>query len=133
MSTRAFIDELRWRGLLTQVSDERGLLEYLDSGCQSLYCGFDPTADSLHVGSLVPLLALRRFQLQGHRPLLLLGGATGMIGDPSGRDDERSLNALETVSNWIQALRVQVSRFLDFETQDGNSAKIVNNLDWKCE
>ena len=101
MSTQAFIDELRWRGLLTQVSDEQGLLEYLDSGCQSLYCGFDPTADSLHVGSLVPLLALRRFQLQGHRPLLLLGGATGMIGDPSGRDDERSLNAGETVSNWI--------------------------------
>ncbi|MEC7077417.1 MAG: tyrosine--tRNA ligase [Pseudomonadota bacterium] len=130
MSTQAFIDELRWRGLLTQVSDERGLLEYLDSGCQSLYCGFDPTADSLHVGSLVPLLALRRFQLQGHRPLLLLGGATGMIGDPSGRDDERSLNAGETISNWIQALRVQVSGFLEFDTEDGNSAKIVNNLDW---
>ena len=130
MSTQAFIDELRWRGLLTQVSDEQGLLEYLDSGCQSLYCGFDPTADSLHVGSLVPLLALRRFQLQGHRPLLLLGGATGMIGDPSGRDDERSLNAGETISNWIQALRVQVSGFLEFDTQDGNSAKIVNNLDW---
>ena len=130
MSTQAFIDELRWRGLLTQVSDEQGLLEYLDSGCQSLYCGFDPTADSLHVGSLVPLLALRRFQLQGHRPLLLLGGATGMIGDPSGRDDERSLNAGETVSNWIQALRVQVSAFLEFDTQDGTAAKIVNNLDW---
>ena len=130
MSTQAFIDELRWRGLLTQVSDEQGLLEYLDSGCQSLYCGFDPTADSLHVGSLVPLLALRRFQMQGHRPLLLLGGATGMIGDPSGRDDERSLNAGETVSNWIQALRVQVSAFLEFDTQDGTAAKIVNNLDW---
>ena len=130
MSTQAFIDELRWRGLLTQVSDEQGLLEYLDSGCQSLYCGFDPTADSLHVGSLVPLLALRRFQLQGHRPLLLLGGATGMIGDPSGRDDERSLNAGETVSNWIQALKVQVSAFLEFDTQDGTAAKIVNNLDW---
>lgn len=130
MSTQAFIDELRWRGLLTQVSDEQGLLEYLDSGCQALYCGFDPTADSLHVGSLVPLLALRRFQLQGHRPLLLLGGATGMIGDPSGRDDERSLNAGETVSNWIQALRVQVSALLDFDTQDGTAAKIVNNLDW---
>ena len=130
MSTQAFIDELRWRGLLTQVSDERGLLEYLDSGCRSLYCGFDPTADSLHVGSLVPLLALRRFQLQGHRPLLLLGGATGMIGDPSGRDDERSLNAGETVSDWIQALRVQVSGFLEFDLQDGTAAKIVNNLDW---
>ena len=130
MSTQAFIDELRWRGLLTQVSDEQGLLEYLDSGCQSLYCGFDPTADSLHVGSLVPLLALRRFQLQGHRPLLLLNGATGIIGHPSGREDERSLKAGETVSNWIQALRVQVSGFLEFDTQDGTAAKIVNNLDW---
>jgi len=130
MSTQAFIDELRWRGLLTQVSDEQGLLEYLDSGCQSLYCGFDPTADSLHVGSLVPLLALRRFQLRGHRPLLLLGGATGMIGDPSGRDDERSLNAGETVSNWVQALREQVSGFLEFDTKNDGAAKIVNNLDW---
>ena len=130
MSTQAFMDELRWRGLLTQVSDEQGLIDYLDSGCQSLYCGFDPTADSLHVGSLVPLLALRRFQLQGHRPLLLLGGATGMIGDPSGRDNERSLNELETVSNWTQALREQVSGFLEFDTKDGTAAKIVNNLDW---
>ncbi len=77
MSAQAFIDELRWRGLLTQVSDEAGLLEHLDTGRRTLYCGFDPTADSLHIGSLVPLLALRRFQLQGNRPLLLLGVATG--------------------------------------------------------
>ena len=130
MSAQAFIDELRWRGLLTQVSDEEGLLDYLDAGCQSLYCGFDPTAESLHVGSLVPLLALRRFQLQGHRPLLLLGGATGMIGDPSGRDEERSLNTGDMVRAWVQALQAQVSGFLEFEVDNDNAAKIVNNLDW---
>ena len=130
MSAQAFIDELRWRGLLTQVSDEEGLLNYLDAGCQSLYCGFDPTAESLHVGSLVPLLALRRFQLRGHRPLLLLGGATGMIGDPSGRDDERSLNTEDVVGAWVQALQAQVSGFLEFEIENDSAAKIVNNLDW---
>ena len=133
MSAQAFIDELRWRGLLTQVSDEAGLLEHLDGGRRTLYCGFDPTADSLHIGSLVPLLALRRFQLQGHRPLLLLGGATGLIGDPSGRDDERSLNREDTVGAWVDALRDQVSSFLDFETADGSAAKIVNNLDWTSD
>ena len=133
MSAQAFIDELRWRGLLTQVSDEAGLLEHLDTGYRTLYCGFDPTADSLHIGSLVPLLALRRFQLQGHRPLLLLGGATGLIGDPSGRDDERSLNQEKTVSTWVDALRAQVSRFLDFDAVDGSAAKIVNNLDWTAD
>lgn len=133
MSAQAFIDELRWRGLLTQVSDEAGLLEHLDAGRRTLYCGFDPTADSLHIGSLVPLLALRRFQLQGHRPLLLLGGATGLIGDPSGRDDERSLNREETVGIWVDALRNQVSTFLDFDAADGTAAKIVNNLDWTSD
>ena len=133
MSAQAFIDELRWRGLLTQVSDEAGLLEHLDTGCRTLYCGCDPGAGRLHIGSLVPLLALRRFQLQGHRPLLLLGGATGLIGDPSGRDDERSLNQEKTVSTWVDALRAQVSRFLDFDAVDGSAAKIVNNLDWTAD
>ena len=133
MTAKAFIDELRWRGLLTQVSDEEGLIDYLDSGRQTLYCGFDPTADSLHVGSLVPLLALRRFQLQGHRPILLLGGATGLIGDPSGRDDERTLNQSDTVSAWVSALQNQVSSFLDFGAAEGTAAMIVNNLDWTCE
>jgi len=130
MDPQAFVEELRWRGLVMQVSDEEGLLEYLGSGQKTLYCGFDPTADSLHIGSLVPLLALRRFQEQGHRPLLLLGGATGLIGDPSGRDDERSLNGSDTVGLWVEALRAQVERFLDFEAADGSAAKIVNNLDW---
>lgn len=130
MDPQAFIEELRWRGLVMQVSDEKGLLDYLGSGQKTLYCGFDPSADSLHIGSLVPLLALRRFQDQGHRPLLLLGGATGLIGDPSGRDDERSLNGADTVGQWVEALRAQVERFLDFEAADGSAAKIVNNLDW---
>lgn len=133
MSAQAFIDELRWRGLLTQTSDEAGLVEYLDAGCRTLYCGFDPTADSLHVGSLVPVLALRRFQQAGHRPLLLLGGATGLIGDPSGRDDERSLNQGEIVGQWVELLQSQVSAFLDFDTTDGTGAKIVNNLDWTAD
>lgn len=130
MDPQAFIEELRWRGLVMQVSDEKGLLDYLGSGQKTLYCGFDPSADSLHIGSLVPLLALRRFQDQGHQPLLLLGGATGLIGDPSGRDDERSLNGADTVGQWVEALRAQVERFLDFEAADGSAAKIVNNLDW---
>ena len=130
MSAQALMAELQWRGLVMQTSDEAGLLDYLQSGTRTLYCGFDPTADSLHIGSLVPLLALRRFQMQGHRPLLLLGGATGLIGDPSGRSDERSLNAAATVGQWVDALRNQVERFLDFEATDGTAAKIVNNLDW---
>ena len=109
------------------------MIEHLDGGRRTLYCGFDPTADSLHIGSLVPLLALQRFQLQGHRPLLLLGGATGLIGDTSGRDDERSLNREDTVGAWVDALRDQVSSFLDFETADGSAAKIVNNLDWTSD
>ena len=122
------IAELQWRGLVAQVSDLEGLAEHLDSGSRSLYCGFDPTADSLHIGSLVPLLALRRFQQFGHTPILLLGGATGLIGDPSFREDERNLNDEDTVAHWVDALQRQVAPFLDFEGD--NSALIVNNLDW---
>ncbi len=122
------IAELQWRGLVAQVSDLDGLSEHLDSGSRTLYCGFDPTADSLHIGSLVPLLALRRFQQFGHTPILLLGGATGLIGDPSFRADERNLNDEDTVASWVEALHRQVAPFLDFEGD--NSALIVNNLDW---
>lgn len=121
------IKEFEWRGLVAQISNEEKLGSYL-ANVRSVYCGFDPTADSLHIGSLVPLIALRRFQLAGHRPILLLGGATGLIGDPSGRDDERSLNQQETVAGWVEKLRAQVGRFLDF---DGvNAAVICNNLEW---
>lgn len=123
--------ELQWRGLVAQVSDLEGLAAHLESGVRTLYCGFDPTADSLHIGSLVPLLALRRFQQFGHRPILLLGGATGLIGDPSFRDDERSLNDEQTVGQWVQALYQQVAPFLEFEGNNG--ALIVNNLDWTAE
>ncbi len=121
------IKEFKWRGLVAQISNEEKLATHL-SNVRSVYCGFDPTADSLHIGSLVPLIALRRFQLAGHRPILLLGGATGLIGDPSGRDDERSLNQQEIVAQWVEKLRAQVGRFLDFKGV--NAAVICNNLDW---
>ena len=122
------IEELQWRGLVAQASNEDALQAHLQSGQRTLYCGFDPTADSLHIGSLVPLLTLKRFQMFGHKPLLLLGGATGLIGDPSFRDDERTLNDAGVVASWVESLRDQVSAFLDF---DGDcAATIVNNLDW---
>ena len=120
--------ELEWRGLIAQVSDHEGLREHLASGSRTLYCGFDPTADSLHIGSLVPLLALRRFQQFGHRPILLLGGATGLIGDPSFKTDERTLNDTDVVSGWVEALRTQVEPFLEFEGNNG--AIMCNNLEW---
>ncbi len=121
------IAEFSWRGLLAQVSNEDKLMDHL-SQPRSVYCGFDPTADSLHIGSLVPLLALKRFQMAGHRPILLLGGATGLIGDPSGRDDERSLHQSDTVADWVEALRAQVGQFLDFNGP--TAAMVCNNLDW---
>ncbi len=122
------IAELQWRGLIAQASDLEGLAAHLESASRTLYCGFDPTADSLHIGSLVPLLALRRFQTYGHRPILLIGGATGLIGDPSFRDDERSLNDQDIVASWADSLRDQAERFLDF---DGNNGAILsNNLEW---
>ena len=124
------IEEFSWRGLIAQVSNEERLVGHLGQP-RSVYCGFDPTAESLHIGSLVPLLALKRFQLAGHRPVLLLGGATGLVGDPSGRDDERSLNQSETVGQWVESLRAQVSRFLDFDGPAG--AIVCNNLDWTQE
>ena len=94
-----------------------------------LYCGFDPTADSLHIGSLVPLLVLRRFQQAGHKPLALVGGATGMIGDPSFKSQERKLNTLDTINHWVERLKEQVSAFIDFNNLT-NSAEVVNNYDW---
>ncbi len=123
-----FLDELVARGLVAQVSDLDGLRRHLIEGPRALYCGFDPTADSLHIGNLVPLLALRRFQLAGHRPILLLGGATGLIGDPSGRGDERKLNDAAIVAEWVERIRRQVQPFLDFSGAAG--ACLANNLDW---
>jgi len=129
--TSTFLEELRLRGLVAQISDETGLAEHLEAGPRVLYCGFDPTAESLHIGNLVPLLALRRFQLRGHRPILLLGGATGLIGDPSGRSQERNLNDPAIVAGWVERIRAQVEQFLAFEGI--NAARVVNNLDWAAD
>jgi tyrosyl-tRNA synthetase len=122
------IEDLRWRGLLAQSTDEAALAESLKKPL-TLYVGFDPTAPSLHVGNLVVLLVLRRFQLAGHNPLALVGGATGLVGDPSGKNEERTLNSSDTVAEWVGRLKEQVSVFLDFESSK-NPAKVVNNLDW---
>ncbi|MDP4550952.1 tyrosine--tRNA ligase [Guptibacillus hwajinpoensis] len=123
------LDELEARGLLNQVTDREGLEKELTENRIALYSGFDPTADSLHIGHLLPVLALRRFQLAGHTPIALVGGATGLIGDPSGRSDERTLNSEDIVKEWTNKLQGQLARFLDFGDQ-ANSAKAVNNFDW---
>ncbi|MCY3810332.1 MAG: tyrosine--tRNA ligase [Gammaproteobacteria bacterium] len=119
---------LEGRGLLAQVSDRTGLDAHLAGGSRVVYAGVDPTASSLQVGNLVTLLMLRRFQLAGHRPIAVVGGATGLIGDPSGRIDERALNDVATVEAWVDAMRAQVSRFVDLE--GNNAALVINNLDW---
>ena len=122
------LEDLRWRGLLAQSTDEAALLEALKKPI-TLYVGFDPTAPSLHVGNLVVLLVLRRFQLAGHTPIALVGGATGLVGDPSGKNEERTLNSTEIVEGWVNRIRTQVSAFLDF-SEAKNKAIVVNNLDW---
>ena len=122
------LEDLRWRGLLAQSTDEAALLESLKKPI-TLYVGFDPTAPSLHVGNLVVLLVLRRFQLAGHTPIALVGGATGLVGDPSGKNEERTLNSTEIVEGWVNRIRTQVSAFLDF-SEAKNKAVVVNNLDW---
>ncbi|MFG1701205.1 tyrosine--tRNA ligase [Nonomuraea sp. NPDC049309] len=124
-----FLDDLAWRGLIAQSTDLDALRASMAKGPITLYCGFDPTAPSLHVGHFVPLLTLRRFQQAGHRPIGLVGGATGLIGDPSGRNTERSLNDVDVVAGWVERLRGQVGRFLDFDAQP-NAALLVSNLDW---
>ena len=127
--SRALLDDLRDRGLIFQVAGEDDLPGWLDGGVRTVYCGFDPTADSLHIGSLVPLLMLRRFQLAGHKPLALVGGATGLIGDPSFKAQERQLNTPEVIDGWVEKIKQQVSRFIDFDGGD-SSAEVVNNLEW---
>lgn len=122
------LDDLKWRGLLYQQTDEEGLADLLEKEKISLYCGVDPTADSMHIGHIVPLLTLRRFQMHGHRPILLVGGATGMIGDPSGRNEERQLQTTEQIDQNVEGIKVQMQQIFDFQTQNG--AKMVNNRDW---
>jgi tyrosyl-tRNA synthetase len=125
----ALLDDLRARGLIYQIAGEDELPAWLDGGVRTLYCGFDPTADSLHIGSLVPLLMLRRFQLAGHKPIALVGGATGLVGDPSFKAQERELNSPEVVAGWVEKIRQQVARFIDLDAGEV-SAEVVNNLDW---
>jgi len=122
------IEELRWRGLIHQTTDETGLAKLLNSGQQTVYIGFDPTASSLHVGGLMQLMMLRRFQKAGHRPIALVGGATGMIGDPSGKSEERNLLSADDLQRNVEGVAEQMRRFLDFDSQD--SALLLNNFDW---
>jgi len=121
--------ELSWRGLIHQTTDDAQLPSWLQSGARTVYAGFDPTADSLHVGHLVAVLMLRRFQRAGHRPIAVVGGATGMIGDPSGRNDERNLLSEDALQANVAALREQLKNFLDFE-RSTRPALLVNNYDW---
>ncbi|MEH6443445.1 MAG: tyrosine--tRNA ligase [Oceanospirillaceae bacterium] len=129
MSKQTLLEELSSRGLIAQMTNEEELAQHLENQSVTLYCGFDPTADSLHIGSLVPLLTLKRFQSYGHKPLALVGGATGLIGDPSFKAQERKLNDDTTVSNWVEKIKQQVSQFIEFN-DEAHSAQVVNNLDW---
>ena len=123
------IEELEWRGLVADCTDRDELAKRLAKEAVTLYCGFDPTADSLHIGSLVPLLALRRFQQFGHIPIVVAGGATGSIGDPSGKSDERQLLTHEQLKANIEGVKKQLAAFLEFE-RETNPAQLVDNADW---
>ncbi len=122
------IDELEWRGAINQQTDAEGLRELTEQKSISLYCGVDPTGDSMHIGHLIPFIMLKRFQLAGHRPVILIGGATGTIGDPSGRQSERSLQTLEQVQANVDALTAQMKKL--FITEGDNQIRLVNNYDW---
>ncbi len=122
-----FIEELKWRGILHDVMP--GTEELLNKEVVTGYIGFDPTADSLHVGSLAQIMTLLRFQLAGHKPLALVGGATGMVGDPSGKSAERNLLDADTLNKNVEGIKKQLSQFLDFDC-GANSAELVNNYDW---
>lgn len=115
--------------MVVQLAGGDELKSHLVEDSRAVYAGFDPTASSLHIGSMVPLLALKRFQMAGHKPIALIGGATGMIGDPSFKESERQLNSTDTISEWVEQLKPQLSQFLDFDC-GANSAVLVNNLDW---
>jgi len=126
--TNALMEDLKWRGLTYQLTDEEGMEKLLNEEKISLYCGVDPTADSMHIGHIVPLLTLRRFQLHGHQPVLVIGGATGMIGDPSGRSDERQLQTVEQIDKNVLGLKAQMEQIFDFSSENG--VRLVNNKDW---
>ena len=124
------LDELAWRGLISQTTDQAAMRDALAHGPVTLYCGFDPTAPSLHVGNLMQILTVRRFQDAGHKPLLLVGGATGLIGDPR-MSGERTLNPVEVVHEWVDSIRSQIEPLMSFEGE--NAARMVNNFDWTKE
>jgi len=126
------VAELRWRGLIHQTTDDAGLPGWLLAEPRTVYAGFDPTADSLHVGSLIPLMLLRRFQRAGHRPIALVGGATGMIGDPSGKSEERKLLSVEVLRANVAAIETQMRTLLDFDAGP-TGATLVNNYDWMSQ
>jgi tyrosyl-tRNA synthetase len=126
--THQLLADLEWRGAISQTTDRSELTKFLDSGQQSVYLGIDPTAPSIHLGNLVALTVLRRFQLAGHKPIALVGGATGLVGDPSGRNSERTLNDESVVSGWVERIHQQLEGFLDFAGK--NAATMANNLDW---
>ncbi|MCY3885002.1 MAG: tyrosine--tRNA ligase [Gammaproteobacteria bacterium] len=124
----SILSDLEERNVLAQVSDRTALVQHLSSSGRVVYAGFDPSAPSLHVGNLVPLITLRRFQMAGHKPIALVGGATGLIGDPSGREDERTLNDKSTVEDWVEQITQQITQFLDVSGDKG--ASVVNNMEW---
>ncbi|MFG6148254.1 tyrosine--tRNA ligase [Halobacillus sp. B23F22_1] len=127
-----FLQDLEKRGLVNQITDEEGLRKHLTKNQVTLYCGFDPTGDSLHIGHLLPVLLLKRFQQAGHRPIALVGGGTGMIGDPSGRSTERQLNSAEVVHQYSEKLKGQLAKILNFD-QGENAAVARNNYEWLSE
>lgn len=128
---RSLLDDLDARGLIAQFSGGDDFMQHISGSGRTVYCGFDPTADSLHIGHLVPLLVLKRFQLAGHQPIALVGGATGLVGDPSFKAQERSLNTADVVAGWADKIKSQVEQFVDFE--GAHAARVVNNLDWTGE
>src|SRR5438105_2695741 len=125
-----FLDDLRWRGQIHQCTHERELAEHLRSGRRRAYVGFDPTADSLTIGNLVPIIALRRWQLAGHTPVVVMGGGTGLIGDPSGKTAERTLRSAAEIDANVRAQLRIFDRVLDFRPGAPNPPLVVNNLDW---
>ena len=125
----SLLSDLRWRNLIHQTTDDAGMEAWLEEKPRTVYAGFDPTADSLHVGSLLGLVVLRRFQKAGHKPIAVVGGATGMIGDPSGKSEERNQLSKEVLEQNVAGLAEQMKRFLDFDAGSA-SALLVNNFDW---
>ncbi|MDP6417535.1 MAG: tyrosine--tRNA ligase, partial [Gammaproteobacteria bacterium] len=127
ISNPDIISDLESRDLISQLAGGDELKSHLSSGSRTVYCGFDPTAESLHIGNMIPLLALKRFQLAGHKPIALVGGATGMIGDPSFKVAERQLNSTDVIESWVERIKPQLSQFLEFDA-GSNAAIMVNNL-----